>query len=73
MGKLPRGVSGKDAVRVFEKVGFTFRNQTGSHVSLSRGTDRISVPMHSSLATGTLHSLIKQANLTIDEFNDLLK
>jgi len=31
MAKLPR-VSGREAARAFEKVGFTFDHQTGSHI-----------------------------------------
>jgi predicted RNA binding protein YcfA (HicA-like mRNA interferase family) len=30
------------------------------------------VPMHRELATGTLRSIIRQAGLTVDAFNELL-
>jgi len=71
MPKLPR-VSGAEAIRALERLGFAQVRQRGSHVVLKRsGADRVAgcvVPLHSELATGTLRGILKQAGVTIEEF-----
>lgn len=73
MGKLGN-ISGKDAVKAFEKAGWTARGQTGSHLVLTKIGVRanLTVPLHSELAQGTLRTLIRVAGLTVDEFLELL-
>ena len=73
LGKLAN-ISGKDAVRAFEKAGWHVRGQVGSHKVLTKLDSRfnLTVPMHPELAAGTLRSLIRTANLTVDEFLALL-
>jgi predicted RNA binding protein YcfA (HicA-like mRNA interferase family) len=73
LGKLSN-ISGKDAVKVFEKVGWAARGQVGSHRVLTKPEVRanLTVPMHAELAQGTLRELIKISGLTIDEFLALL-
>jgi predicted RNA binding protein YcfA (HicA-like mRNA interferase family) len=48
------------------------RRQAGSHIILVKPgeTVTLSVPDHREVAKGTLRSLIRSANLTIDEFAD---
>ena len=60
MGKLSN-ISGKEAVKAFEKIGWTARGQVGSHRVLTKSGERsnLTVPMHSELAQGTLRGLIK--------------
>src|SRR5690349_18036169 len=70
---LPR-ISGRDCVKVLQKRGYLFVRQTGSHIIIRR-TDpfsQITVPDHKELDRGTLRSIIRQANMTTDEFNSLL-
>jgi len=67
MPELPR-ISGREAIRAFERLGFRQVRQKGSHVVLRRGDKGCVVPLHSSLALGTLRSAIKQAGITIDDF-----
>jgi predicted RNA binding protein YcfA (HicA-like mRNA interferase family) len=69
MPELPR-ISGKEAIRVFERLGFRQVRQKGSHVVLRNGARGCVVPLHSSLAVGTLRSAIRQAGITFDEFVD---
>jgi predicted RNA binding protein YcfA (HicA-like mRNA interferase family) len=75
MPKLGR-VSGKNTIRALEKLGFTQVRQRGSHVVLKRetseGTNGCVVPIHRELAIGTLRSILRQAQVTIDEFNSQL-
>jgi len=59
MPELPR-ISGKRAVEVFECLGFVQTRQRGSHVVLRRGSAGCVVPLHRSLAIGTLRSAIRQ-------------
>ena len=67
MPELPR-VSGREAIKVFERMGFVQTRQRGSHVVLRRGDVGCVIPLHSSLAVGTLRSAIRQAGITPDEF-----
>ena len=67
MPELPR-ISGKEAVRAFERLGFRQVRQKGSHVVLRRDDEGCVIPLHSSLALGTLRSAIRQAGITVEEF-----
>lgn len=73
MGKLGN-ISGKDAVKAFQKAGWLKIGQVGSHLVMSKPNIRVnlSVPQHKELATGTLRSLIRNAGMTVEEFVDLL-
>jgi predicted RNA binding protein YcfA (HicA-like mRNA interferase family) len=74
MPRLPV-VSGAEAARAFEKVGYEVSHQTGSHIimRLSRTPHRhLSVPRHKELAKGLLRGLIRDAGLTVEQFADLL-
>lgn len=68
MGRLSN-ISGKEAVKTFEKFGYIFDHQTGSHMILwHESMPTLSVPNHKELAPGLLRSLIRQAGITVDEF-----
>ena len=73
MGKLGN-ISGKEAVKAFEKAGWHARGQAGSHLILTKEGIRanLTVPQHSELAPGTLRALIRASGLTVDEFLNLL-
>lgn len=69
MSYLPR-ISGKQAVQIFQKAGWTFRGQVGSHMVLTKvgSPTNLSVPNHKELATGTLRKLIRAAGMDVDQF-----
>lgn len=71
MPKLRR-VSGREAIRALERLGFEQARQRGSHIVLKkqtqRGTVGCVVPLHSELAIGTLRGILRQAGVTPDEF-----
>ena len=73
MPRLPR-VSGQQAIRVLEQIGFEQVRQRGSHVVLRRitpdGEVGCVVPLHRELAVGTLAGILKQAKVTPQEFID---
>jgi len=75
MPKLPV-VSGKEAVRAFEKAGYVFDHQSGSHIILRRPEPpnrRLSIPNHKEIAKGTLRKLLRDAGLTVESFVELLR
>ncbi len=67
MPELPR-ISGKEAIRIFGKLGFIEVRQKGSHVVLRRGDRGCVIPKHKELAPGTLRSAIRQAGITVEKF-----
>ncbi len=71
MPELPH-LSAREAIRVFEKLGFAVVRQKGSHIVLRRGDRGCVVPLHSELAIGTLRSAIKQAGITPELFIETL-
>lgn len=58
MPELPV-ISGREAVKVFGRLGFRVVRQKGSHMILRRGGSGCVVPDHRELAFGTLRSAIK--------------
>ena len=73
MSYLPR-ISGKEAVHAFQKAGWAFRGQVGSHMVLTKAGSSVnlSIPNHKELATGTLRKLIRNAGIEVDQFIALL-
>ena len=71
-----RRVSGQEAIRALEKLGFEQVRQRGSHVILKRHTAKgdvgCVVPLHRELAIGTLRGILRQAGVTPEEFMDKL-
>ncbi|MBI5179135.1 MAG: type II toxin-antitoxin system HicA family toxin [Nitrospinae bacterium] len=65
--------SGADAVKKFQQAGWSIDRQKGSHVMLTKeGYEyTLSIPQHSELGPGLLRKVIKQAGLSVDEFNRL--
>ncbi|GAB4414428.1 MAG: hypothetical protein OHK0021_21770 [Bryobacter sp.] len=67
MAKLPR-VSGTAVVRALERLGFEKARQSGSHVIMRRGSKGCVVPLHSDVKAGTLAGVLRQADVSADEF-----
>lgn len=69
-------ISGREAVKALNRAGFRVVRQRGSHVRLEKRTEerliKLTVPLHKSLKKGTLRRIIKDAGLTVQEFNRLL-
>ena len=65
--------SGSDAVRKFQKAGWSVSRQQGSHVMLTKARYQwtLSIPQHKELGPGLLRKLIRQAELTVAIFNQL--
>ena len=72
MATLPI-LSGRQAARAFEKAGFKFHHQRGSHMIYYHPNGRhLSIPDHRELDRGTLRSLVRGTGLTVEEFLRLL-
>ena len=73
MSKLPQ-VSGKNCLKALSKVGFFVKLQKGSHIIVCRNDPfaEVVIPNHKTLDKGTLRAIIRQADLDVDEFIELL-
>ncbi len=68
-------LSGKEVVKIFETLGWEVSRQRGSHIIMTKegAIVTLSVPNHREVARGTLRSLIRSANLTVEEFTKAIK
>ena len=73
MSKLPR-LSGQQVVAALQRVGFRVRRQHGSHMILRRDEPfaQTVVPAHRELDRETLRAILRQADLSIEQFVQLL-
>jgi predicted RNA binding protein YcfA (HicA-like mRNA interferase family) len=74
MAKLP-ATSGKALVHALEKGGFVVRRKSGSHFLLEHSDGRITVvPVHGNkdLPTGTLRGILRDVEITAEQFQELL-
>jgi len=74
MPKLPV-IKPKPLLKTLERAGFVVVRQKGSHVRLHHPDGRkVTIAFHNRpLKRGTFMSVLKQANLTVDDFLKLLK
>ncbi len=73
MNKLPM-ISGRECVAALEKVGFYIKRRESSHIILRRDDPfaQVVVPDHREIDRGTLRAIIRQAGLSVAEFERLL-
>jgi predicted RNA binding protein YcfA (HicA-like mRNA interferase family) len=76
MPKIPV-LKGTEVLRILLKAGFYIHHQSGSHVRLFhniRTELRVTIPIHNKeLPDKTLKSILKQADISENEFLELLK
>jgi len=74
LNKLPV-IFGRDLVRILAKVGFQFDRQKGSHMILFRAEPptTLTVPDHRELDRGTLRAILRQAGITPEELETLIR
>lgn len=74
MSKLPRGLKTRQVIRALRKAGFYLRRQRGSHVIMRRDEPfaQVVVPNHQTIDTGTLDVILEGADLSVEEFIELL-
>jgi predicted RNA binding protein YcfA (HicA-like mRNA interferase family) len=71
------GLKGRQIVKALQRGGFEIIRVSGSHYVLRRPGvpgSKVIVPIHGArdIPPGTIHSIVKQAGLTVDEFIGLL-
>ncbi len=73
MSKLP-SISGKECIKALERIGFYQKRRESSHIILRRDQPlaQVVVPDHQELAKGTLRAIIRDADLSVEEFVSLL-
>jgi predicted RNA binding protein YcfA (HicA-like mRNA interferase family) len=73
VAKLPL-VSGRQVIKVFIKIGYRVVRQRGSHIRLHHPTRRpLTIPDHKVLGKGLLRKLLRDSELSMEEFKKLLK
>ena len=73
MGDALKLCSGAEAVKKFQKAGWKINRKKGSHVMMTKEDHEytLSIPQHAELGPGILRKLIRQANLPVEDFNNL--
>ncbi len=67
------GISGRKAVRAFERAGFVAGKPEGSHVTLKKpGFPVLVIPLYREVSPFLLRAQVKRAGLTEEEFRNLL-
>jgi len=71
---MSKTFSGIDVVKALRRKGYYIDHQRGSHIFLYNLDENKSVivPNHRELKIGTLHSILKKTNLTIEELQKLV-
>jgi len=66
-------VSGKEAVRKFKRAGWKLSPQIGPHMKMTNPAYQwaLAIPDHRQLGPGLLRKLLREANMTVSEFNSL--
>ncbi len=69
--KLPQ-ISGRELVKILNKLDFQIVRQRGSHVRLEKKKEgeiiKLTVPMHPQLKKGTLSRIIKDSKINPEDF-----
>ena len=75
--RLP-ALTTRDVIRALKRAGFSVTRTAGSHCRLVHDMDssrQVTVPVHSGkdLKRGTVQGILRQARLTVEEFNAFLR
>ena len=65
------GIHQREAIRVFEKIGFKIKRQSG-HIVMSNGNIRLTIPRHNPINAITMGHIAKDAGLSPEQFKALL-
>jgi len=71
---LSKTFSGNDVLKALRRLGYYVDHQRGSHIFLHNLAKNRSViiPNHKELKKGTLNSILKKVELTIEELKELI-
>lgn len=66
-------LSGRELVRLLERAGWKNVRQSGSHVIMRKaGRPSVPVPLHRELKRGTLNGILRQAEISREQLDELL-
>jgi predicted RNA binding protein YcfA (HicA-like mRNA interferase family) len=66
-------LSGRAIVKALGKIGYEEVRQRGGHIRLARpGKPSISVPNHKEVGRGLLRKILRDAELSVEEFMELI-
>ena len=71
MSRLPV-ISGRELIKILERIGFEQKRQKGSHVILVKDNKVTVVPLHKEVDRGTLIEIIRQCGMKRNEFIELI-
>ena len=71
MPELPH-VSGAEAIRALERLGFAVMRQRGSHAMMRRKSVGCVVPLHREIKRGTLAGILRQSGIDAETFIEAL-
>ncbi|MGD0994314.1 MAG: type II toxin-antitoxin system HicA family toxin [Candidatus Bathyarchaeia archaeon] len=71
MSEKLSSASWQKVIKALNKAGFKVVGQKGSHIFLTDGKHKLTVPRHDPIKKGTLLAIIQQAGLTKEEFREL--
>lgn len=73
MFRLPL-LSGKEIIKILAKIGYRRIRQRGSHIRLScQNRKSVTVPDYRVIGRGLLRKILRNTELSPEEFNDLIK
>ncbi|MDR0518445.1 MAG: type II toxin-antitoxin system HicA family toxin [Clostridiales Family XIII bacterium] len=62
----------RELIRALESIGFNYKSRKGSHVKYTDGVHTVIIPMHDTIARGTLRSILHQAGIELEHLMNLL-
>jgi predicted RNA binding protein YcfA (HicA-like mRNA interferase family) len=62
----------RELIHALEKIGFNYKSKKGSHVKYTDGIHTVIIPMHDTIARGTLRSILHQAGIELEQLTELL-
>lgn len=63
---IPRDLSGRDLIKMLQKLGYQQTRQVGSHIRVTtsqKGTHHLTIPNHSPIKLGTLSSILRDVGI----------
>ena len=73
MAKLPV-CSGREVLKILAKLGYYQTRQHSSHIRLAcPGRKSVTVPDYKNISRGLLRKILRDAEISVEEFNKLLK
>ena len=61
-----------EIISALSKKGFVYKSQKGSHVKYTNGNNTTIIPMHDTVARGTLKGILIQSGIELEDFLELL-